>query len=447
MDRIKVLRQRKADLLTEATALTAKADAGTITEEEAKRLDALLAEGGDIDKANASIKVEERLMDERRTMAAASNVSADTTDEAAARVPAVARTDEEKFPSFGDQLASVARAAMNAGVPYKSIDPRLVYQAAPAGANEKFPSEGGFLVQQDFSLSLLEAMHEMGEILNRVRRIPISATSNGIILPAIDETSRVNGSRFGGVRAYWADEGAAVTATQPKFRNIDMRLNKLMAVGYATDELLADAPALEAVLSMAFTEELTFKTEDAIINGTGSGQPLGIINSGAVVTVTPASGQAASSLTTQNILDMWSRLPIRSRRNAVWVINQDVEQQLYQLVLGSGTAVLLLYTPPGMNGNNTQYGMLLGRPVIPIEYAATLGTAGDIILMDPKQYVMIDKNGLQQASSMHVRFLTDEMTFRFTFRVDGQPIPRTPITPFKGTNTYSPFVILGLRNS
>ena len=449
MDRIKVLRQRKADLLTEATALTAKADAGTITDEEKARLDALIAEGGDLDKVNASIKQEERLMDERRTMTPASNVSGDTPAEASARLPAQPKAGDEdktKFASFGEQLVSVARAGMNKGVAHQIIDPRLVYFAGGAGANESTPSEGGFLVQQDFSLAFLQLMHEMGELLSRVRRIPISANSNGIILPAIDETSRANGSRMGGVQAYWADEGDAVTASKPKFRNMDMRLKKLLAVGYATDELLADAPALEAVMQTAFVEELTFKSEDAIISGTGAGQPLGILNSGAVVTVTPASGQAASSLTTQNILDMWSRLPLRSRKNAVWVINQEVEQQLYQLVLGSGTAVLLLYRPPGATAGQ-QYGELLGRPVIPIEYASALGTAGDIILFDPQQYVMIDKNGLQQASSMHVRFLTDEMTFRFTFRVDGQPVWRTTLTPFKGNNTLSPYVVLGLRNS
>lgn len=444
MDRIKQLRQRKADLLSEADALSVKDTGGTITAEETARLTEILDK--DLPAVNGQISREERLMDERRTMTPASNVNADTSDERSARLPAEVKTDGPKFTSFGEQLQVVARAGMNKGVAHQLIDQRLVYQAGGQGANEAIPSEGGFLVQQDFSLAMLEAMHEMGELLSRIRRIPISANSNGIILPAIDETSRANGSRFGGVQAYWADEGDSVTATKPKFRNMDLRLKKLMAVGYATDELLQDASALEAVLSTAFTEELTFKTEDAIISGTGAGQPLGILNSGAVVTVTPSSGQVASSLTTQNILDMWSRLPLRTRKNAVWVINQEVEQQLYQLTLGSGTAVVLLYKPPGASAGQ-QYGELLGRPVIPIEYASALGTAGDIILFDPKQYVMIDKNGLQRASSMHVRFLTDEMTFRFTFRVDGQPVWRSAVTPFRGNNTLSPYVVLGLRNS
>jgi hypothetical protein len=46
---------------------------------------------------------------------------------------------------------------------------------------------------------------------------------------------------------------------------------------------------------------------------------------------------------------------------------------------------------------------------------------------------------------MHVAFLTDEMTFRITYRVDGEPIWNAPLTPYKGANTLSPFVTLQSR--
>ncbi len=400
------------------------------------RFDALKSDRTSVE---ASIAEAEAMADAERNMPALKPPAVGEIDPKAA---------EKRFASFGEQLQAVARAGMNKGS--GPVDGRLIYQpggmdyrALPSGSNEAVPSEGGFLVQQDYSTELLNLMHEMGEIVSRVRRIPISANSNGIKLPAIDETSRANGSRFGGVLSYWANEADTVTATKPKFREMDLRLNKLLGISYATEELLADSSALEAVLRQAFAEEMTFKVEDAIINGDGAGKPLGILNSGALVTVTPESGQGSLTIRTENILKMWARTPIRSRKNLVWLINQDIEPVLWQLTLGSGTAVILLYTPPGVNGNNSPYGLLLGRPVIPIEYAATLGTVGDLILLDPQQYVMVDKNGLQSAASMHVRFLYEEMTFRFTFRVDGQPVWRTPVTPFKGSATLSPFVALG----
>ena len=57
----------------------------------------------------------------------------------------------------------------------------------------------------------------------------------------------------------------------------------------------------------------------------------------------------------------------------------------------------------------------------------------------------IRKGGVQQASSMHVRFTTGEQTFRAFYRVDGQAVPRAALTPFKGSATLSPFVVLDTR--
>jgi hypothetical protein len=79
------------------------------------------------------------------------------------------------------------------------------------------------------------------------------------------------------------------------------------------------------------------------------------------------------------------------------------------------------------------------------EQCATCGTVGDIILADPQSYLIIEKSGIQAASSIHLQFLTDEMTFRWTYRVDGQSMFTLPITPFKGVNTMSPFIALAIR--
>jgi HK97 family phage major capsid protein len=87
-----------------------------------------------------------------------------------------------------------------------------------------------------------------------------------------------------------------------------------------------------------------------------------------------------------------------------------------------------------------------GRPVIPVEYCSTLGTVGDIICVDLGAYMLATKGGVQQASSMHVAFTTDEMAYRATYRVDGQPVWRSAVTPANGTNTQSPYVVLATRS-
>lgn len=344
---------------------------------------------------------------------------------------------EQHFRSFGEQLGAIVRHYSGG-----ATDSRLV--RAPIGAGETDASAGGFLVQSDFASAVWTRAYDMGEILGKVFKLPISANSNGIKLPAVDETSRATGSRWGGVQSYWVAEGDGANATKPKFRLIELDLKKLMSVMYVSDELLADQTALETIATQAFSEEIMFMTEDAIWEGDGVGKPLGILNAPCLVTVPKDSGQAAQTLSLNNIVNMWSRMWIRSRKNAVWFINQDVEPQLYQLSQTVGTGGLPMFLPAG-GLNAAPYSTLFGRPVIPVEYASTLGTAGDIALADMSQYVLADKRGMQAATSMHVRFLTDEMTFRFTYRVDGQPIWHTALTPFKGSNTKSPFVVLGAR--
>ena len=127
-----------------------------------------------------------------------------------------------------------------------------------------------------------------------------------------------------------------------------------------------------------------------------------------------------------------------------WFINQDIEPQLLALDFPVGTGGIPAYLPPG-GLSQSPFGTLLGRPIIPVEYASTLGTVGDISLVDLSQYIMIDKGGIQAAESMHVQFLTDQMAYRWVYRVDGQPAWRTALTPANGSATQSPFVTLATR--
>jgi HK97 family phage major capsid protein len=194
----------------------------------------------------------------------------------------------------------------------------------------------------------------------------------------------------------------------------------------------------------AFPEEFGFLVDAAIFSGTGAGQPLGILNSGAVVQVAKEAGQAADTVVAENVSKMWARMWAPSRRTSVWLINQDVEPQLDLLSVPSGAFGMPVYMPPG-GLSEAPYGRLKGRPVMVIEHCETVGDAGDIVLADFSQYLLADKNGVETATSIHVQFLTDETVFRFVYRVDGEPVWNAALTPAKGSNTLSPFVKLAAR--
>lgn len=427
MKKILEMKAKREDARLKAMALLSKAEREDrfLSEDEQKSIDDYEQE---IRSWDESINRAERMM------ALAPNV--DKTIEEPEAKPTPNKENEKRFSSFGEQLMAAYRAAMPGG----RIDERLTTRAA-SGLNETNPSDGGFLVQQDFVSDLLKRTYETGILASKVKRIPISTNANSLKINAIDEDSRANGSRWGGVQTYWEGEADQLSGSKPKFRILELSLKKLTGLCYATDELLQDAAALESVIKQAFTEEFGFKIDDAIIGGNGSGEPLGILKSGALVTVTKETSQT-DILKVENLVKMWNRLWSRSRANAVWFINQELEPYLYTLKIGD-TAV---YVPAG-GLSEKPYGTLFGRPVIPLEQCSAAGEVGDIILADISQYLLIDKGGIKAASSVHVRFLYDENVFRFIYRVDGQPIWNKPLTPYKGSATVSPFVTLAKRNA
>lgn len=146
----------------------------------------------------------------------------------------------------------------------------------------------------------------------------------------------------------------------------------------------------------------------------------------------------------ENLSKMWARLRPRSRAKARWFINVDVEPSFDQLAKTIGTA--------GVEPNFVAYGpdgvlRIKGRPVQACEHCETLGTVGDICLLDLSQYVLIRKGAIEAAESMHVLFIYNEMTYRWVWRINGAPKDKVALTPYKGTgNTVSPFVVLATRS-
>ena len=388
-----------------------------LTEEQKKELD------GDIQKI-----VDERVQKQVEDRLAKEIVKRFSPNE----VTVTKDAGDQPFSSLGEQLMAVKNFAASSG---RVADARL---KAPTGLSEGIPADGGFLVQTDFASMLLEKTFASSDLLSRVFKMPISANSNAIKIPAVSDASRADGSRFGGIRAYWMNEAGSKTASAPSFKQVALELKKLVGYTTCTDELLEDAPALESWIMQAFAKEFDFKLADAIVNGDGAGKPLGILSSPCLVTVTAETGQGSTTIVAENIIKMWAR---RFGTNYVWLINQDIEPQLYTMALAVGTGGVPVYMPAG-GISAAPYGTLFGKPVLPCEQCATLGTAGDIILADLSQYVMISKGTMQSASSIHVNFQTDQTAFRFVYRCDGQPMWDTYLTPYKGTNYQSPFICL-----
>ena len=350
------------------------------------------------------------------------------------------RAEDKPFDGMGDFFRSVVQAEQQPG----RMDPRL----RASGANTQVSSEGGFAVPAGQVNIFLDSMFQSGEILSRVTRRPISV-GNTYSERLLKESSRVSGSRFGGITTGWVGEGNDITASKPALREVNLTLRKVAAAAYLTEEQIADGPALESFIKQAAPEALRFAVEEAIYAGTGAGQPLGFLNAGGLVSQAIEGTQTianTSEFIWKNAAKMYGRMPASMRANAFWFINQELYANIITSTAGAAAnGATTLFMAPGRLADAPN-GAILGRPIVPVEYASAQGTVGDFVFANLSDYLLIDKGGISQAQSLHVRFLQDEQVLKFTYRVDGAPRTNVAVTPNKGSDTQSPYIALAARS-
>jgi HK97 family phage major capsid protein len=308
------------------------------------------------------------------------------------------------------------------------------------------PADGGFLVPETLRSDILQWSLEHSIVRNLAQVIPMNSLR--VPIPMIDSSSNVN-SVFGGVVAYWTEEGASITESQASFGRVVLDAKKLTAFASIPNELLADAVAFGAFFDQVFPKALAFYEDYAFFQGTGTGEPLGFLNCGAVASVAKEVGQASGTIVWENIVKMYSRMLPTSLGNAVWIASIDTFPELATMGLSVGTggsAVWLSNGGPVSGGVGAPPMTILGRPVYFTEKLPTLGTTGDIIFADLSYYLVGDRQTMQAMSSEHYQFQNDKTAFRIIERLDGRPWIQSAITPKNNSSsTLSPFVQIATR--
>lgn len=309
------------------------------------------------------------------------------------------------------------------------------------------PEQGGYLAPEEFSKNILSLVYQNSNFMNRCTKIPMAINQIGIpYQQGFNHTSYLHGAMM----AYWLEELAAKTPSKPKWGKITLKLNKLALLVFASDELLEDSIiSMEPLLKEKATDVIGWKIDEAVVRGSGAGQPLGIIAAGnpSKIAQGAEAGQAAATIKYENIIKMWSRMYPSSLNKAIWVANSIIFPQLATMSLAVGTGGSAVYIPPN-GAAGAPYGTLLGKPIVFTEHCSTLGTEGDLIFADFSQYLIGQKRGrgagIQYASSIHLKFDYDQTAFRFVMRLDGQPWWPSVYTPKRG-QTQSPFITLATR--
>lgn len=340
------------------------------------------------------------------------------------------------FKSQGEYYHAVKLASTGQGVD-KRLEGLRGKASASTYANEGAGADGGYLVPGQVREQIwMDIFGDEDSFLSQLSQEPTSGNS---IELAADETTPWGST---GIQAYWTNEAAAATQSKPSLQERNIKLHKLTALVPASQEVLDDAPRLQNHLQVKAPQALNYKLLDAVVNGTGVGQPLGYRTSTAHVTVAKETSQTATTVNANNVAKMYARVINPGR--AVWRCNQDVLPQLLTMTLGDNS----IFVPPASGFANAPGGFLFGRPVQFSEVNQTLGAEGDIDIVDPQGYALVTKQGggVDFQSSIHLWFDQSLTAFRWTIRAGGAPYLSAPVSPGKGSSTRSHFVNLAVRS-
>jgi len=299
------------------------------------------------------------------------------------------------------------------------------------------PSEGGFSVPEEFAAWLLDASLESEIVRPRATLWPMK--SDTLKVAGWDAATHTS-SLFGGLTATWLAELGTSTEVFAKMRQIQLNAKKLACFTAASNELVADGVDYDRQIQEALIKTIGWYLDYAFIQGTGAGQPLGIINDPALVTVSKEIGQRAATLNYENAIKIYARLAPQCMAKAVWIASQTTIPQMLTMSIAIGTGGSVV---PAMKEANGQFS-LLGKPVLFTEKVPALGSLGDLLLCDLSCYTIGLRKEVSLDKSIHVGWSTDQSSYRAIVRADGQGSWDKAITP-KAGDTLSWCVALAAR--
>lgn len=260
-------------------------------------------------------------------------------------------------------------------------------------------ADGGFTVPQDWYGVLLEEIQEQAVMRGLVTVVPMK--TNVLTLSMIDH----------GPDVYWTSEGATKTTTTADFSQPTITAYKLAAIIYLTDELIEDSAFnLTQVLVRRFAQKIAEHEDQAIINGTGVGQPTGLFIAGTI-----ATRACNGNLDFDDVINLEYDLPVRHRKNARFLVHPN---NVRELRLVKDTTNRYIWQDPVAPG---QPSTVHGYPVIENywvpEHSILFGDIRETYWMGDRQRVTV-----KISNDTETTFTQDKTAIRVVERIGGTVI-------------------------
>jgi len=339
-----------------------------------------------------------------------------------------ARLDSGGFNSFGEFLRTVSGSSRGIS------DDRLKRLAMSEGVG----ADGGFAVPLRYSAELFDTAAMLAPYLAMRHNIEVLGGPS-IIFPRVSDHDQSAGE-IAGFAMGRTSEGAAVSEDTIILEQLNATLTKASKLVVLSNELLDDAvPGTIDRLEGIFARSLALLQVDNLVNGSGAGEPLGILN--APATYSQTTSTAAGSIDLLDIANMVSRLQPGDDTRTAWLCHPSVLPALITMVSAASSSIEPVWIASARDGRPRE---LLGYPLFVCGACPQLNNAGDIILARLSEYLYVNTR-LAIDIDRSYKFGNDQTTYRIKIRDAGMPIDSTTFTDLSAWSQAS-FVKLATRS-
>ena len=238
---------------------------------------------------------------------------------------------------------------------------------------------GGYLAGRQLDKQVIEDVREVSDMM-KVATVKQTSSKTYTFI-------RVNNSSAAGTTA----EGVAATAANVTFEKIDIATYSYKASTYITEEDIEDAElSITNIITKQISEGIAEGAEDDFFDGTGVGEPEGILTN-AAITSTDTAG--SGTFIDEDIMTLLYQLKKGYRSGAVFFANRLILLHIAKMKNGAGD---FQFSMQKLDKYPTSIATLMGLPVFEAPAMASTVSAGNIVLAVgdfKKGYVIVERIG------------------------------------------------------
>ena len=296
-------------------------------------------------------------------------------------------------------------------VGYSDSDIARVFKASTMVSSSD--ALGGYTVPEDFRANLLQTPVEAPHILPRATIVP--APTGEVTWPKAEQT---DANEYGGMTASWINENGSKVQTDTRFTQEKIACHELAMYTEISHTLLRRSPlALEQWIATRGRQVALDAMDAAFINGDGDGKPLGILQTDGVRIV---GRTTANTVVRTDLVNMKYALKPYHRAGAVFVAEDGVIKTLEELEDSEGRPLFTANAATGI------FERLVGFPFIATTRNPALGTEGDVLFADLREYYVPMEQDIMIKRSDDYKFQNNAAAIAIFVVVGGKLVqPRT----------------------